>query len=170
MAQEWLTSNNRGAAPGGARDTGLYVLDGTGFDGVIGALPEGALIAPGGADAAFGADIDSQLADAADISLIAANVLGVATEAGGVASGGGVGSMVFAGPVKMLLVTGLTLITGQDIYLSSATPGRGTNIAPSGVGVSVQRVGTLVGQLAYTGAGEELAHVLLLPAQRTEVK
>jgi len=157
---------NHGGIPG----ISSPIITGTCVNATGGAFPEGALIAPGGADAAFGGDLDAQLATAADISVIAANVLGVVTESGGVASGGGIGTMAFAGPVRVLLVIGLTLITGQDIYLSAATPGRGTNVAPSGVGVSVQRVGTLVGKLTYTGAGEALAYVLMFPAQRTEVK
>lgn len=60
-------------------------------------------------------------------------------------AGGGRFSLVPAGPVPVILVPGLTPVSGQTVYVSASTPGFGTTVAPS----NALPIGTIIDASSY---------------------
>jgi len=59
------------------------------------------------------------------------------------------GTMDILGAVSVFFETGLTLAAGNRVYLSAATSGMATNVAPSTVGQVVAKVGLIIDQSTY---------------------
>lgn len=86
-------------------------------------------------------------------SMSTAKVVGV--------NSGTAGELEVAGAVDAQFVAGLTLAAGDFVYLSAATAGQLTNVAPTTDGQVVLKVGVVLNTTAYTGTAGDLANIVL---------
>jgi hypothetical protein len=68
---------------------------------------------------------------------------------------------------SLKFVSGLTLASGDEVFLSAATAGRATNVAPTTSGQVVKKVGIVKDATAYTGAADDPADVIFQPEVAT---
>lgn len=161
---EVFLSAGGGAPPPGSAAP-LVVTNTTG-----GPLALGELVAINTAGA--GGAIEVLRADAADISLLPANVVFVITEPGGIADAAS-GNASPLGVHQVLFKAGLVIVRGEDVFLADA-PDAGSATVTADVpsipsGGSVHKVGTVINADAYvSGPGPFLVQCLFFPSQRRE--
>lgn len=99
-----------------------------------------------------------------------ANAVGTVKGTVGVApaaiSAAATGDIRVAGAVDVAFVASLTLAPGDEVFVSEATAGQATNVAPSGSGEFIKFIGIIKDDSAYTGTAGDLAEVQLQLGER----
>jgi len=90
-----------------------------------------------------------------------ARIIGFVFPGGGIASAASGLVTIEGGSVRARFVGGLTLVDGDEIFLST-TSGRVTNVAPSTSGNVAQSIGILTDPLAYDGATDFIAEIQIV--------
>lgn len=100
-------------------------------------------------------------------SAAAANVVGIAVSAITASSTGYITTQFGSRITNQKFVAGLTLAANDDVFLSSATAGRATNVAPTTSGQVVKKVGIVKDASTYTGAADDPADIIFQPETAT---
>jgi hypothetical protein len=79
------------------------------------------------------------------------------------------GSVTSEGVQSLAFVASLTLAVGDEVFLSAATPGQFTNVAPSASGNVVLSVGFVKVASTYAGASGDLASIQLVRGAKAVV-
>lgn len=79
------------------------------------------------------------------------------------------GTILTEGVVSARFEASLSLTAGDEVYLSAATPGRFTNVAPSAAGNIELLVGYIKNVSTYDGASLFNANVHLIRGSRSEI-
>lgn len=97
----------------------------------------------------------------------AARVVGIAESAISASATGVVVTAYGALIEAMKFVAGLTLAANDEVFLSAATAGRATNVAPSTSGQVVKKIGVVKDAAAYTGSADDPAEIIFQPEPAT---
>lgn len=73
------------------------------------------------------------------------------------------------GVFQVRFESGLSLVAGQEVYLSSTTSGAATNIRPATAGNIIQPIGILKDILSYNGTSNFIAEVNLAFGQKAQI-
>lgn len=97
----------------------------------------------------------------------AAKVIGYSTAAITASSTGAIYTTFGSRITLLKFVSGLTLASNDDVFLSAATAGRATNVAPTTSGQVVKKIGVVKDATAYTGSADDPADVIFQPEVAT---